>query len=157
MIFLRPLYSFDIDRIYEMKIDKKTLNNMYNNINTDTIIKNNIIESFYNTIHEIDTIRIGICLCENNYLIGCITLGKVNYKLFKCELNIFIDHNYQGKKLGFNSLNILIEYCKNILKFKEITLRVHKNNIKAINLYNKLKFEIKELNKDDFITMFLLL
>ena len=95
MIFLRPLYSYDIDRIYEIKSNSLNYNKEFNIFDTSTVTKEFIHSWYYNLINETNTIRIGICLITNNYIIGFITLGQIDYIKSKCELHINIDYKYQ--------------------------------------------------------------
>ncbi len=163
-IFLRPIYLYDINRIYEIKSNPLNYNKEFTSFDTLNVTQENIKKWFYNIINEIDTIRFGIVLHDNNYLIGLITLGKINYIESKCELHIAIDHNYQGIGIGQESLLLLIDYIKNIIKLKKIFLDVHKNHNIAINLYKKIGFKeidivdykeinLKENNKNNFIYM----
>jgi len=148
MIFIRPLYKYDIEKLYEMKKNPLIFNKNFHNIDFSTVTKESINEWFYNFINEINTIRLGICLCESNTLIGSSTLGNVDYNKQSCELHIYIDNLYHGKGYGYNSLKIIIDYCKNILKFKEIYLNVHKENLAAIKLYKKVNFEPISINNN---------
>ena len=96
----------------------------------------------------------GICLITNNYIIGFITLGQIDYIKSKCELHINIDYKYQGKGIGTESILLIINYVKNIIKLEEIHLNVHKDNDKAIKLYTKMGFNFnKESNIDNFLHM----
>ena len=154
MIFLRPLYIYDIDRIYEIKSNSLNYNKEFTNFDTSIITKEFIKSWYYNLINETNTIRIGICLITNNYLIGLITLGQIDYIKSKCELHINIDFKYQGNGIGTKSILLLINYVKNIIMLKEIHLNVHKNHYKAINLYTKLGFNKTNIT-NNFIHMYL--
>tara|TARA_B110000008_G_C16811019_1_gene500774 strand:- start:124 stop:615 length:492 start_codon:yes stop_codon:yes gene_type:complete len=153
MIYLRPLKSYDIENLFKIKSNPLNFNKKFTNFDTKTVTRESIKAWFYNFINEIDTVRLGICLSNNNILIGCITLGKVDYKNSLCELHINIDNLYQNKGYGKQSLLLLLEYIKNILKIKKVYLNVHKEHINAIHLYKKIGFNlIKELN-NNFNTM----
>ena len=115
MIFIRPLYKYDIEKLYEMKKNPLIFNKFFFNIDFSTVTKESINEWFYNFVNEINTIRL-------------------------------------GKGYGYNSLKIIIDYCKNILKFKEIYLNVHTENLVAIKLYKKVNFEPISIN-DNYIYM----
>jgi len=154
MIFLRPLYNYDIDRIYEIKSNSLNYNKEFTNFDTSTVTKEFIHSWYYNLINETNTIRIGICLITNNYIIGLITLGQIDYINSKCELHVNVDYKYQGKGLGTESILLIINYVKNIIKLKEIHLNVHKDNDKAIKLYTKLGFN-KKNNINNFLHMYL--
>ena len=79
MIFLRPLYAYDIDRIYEIKSNPLNYNKEFTHFDTSIVTKEVIKSWYYNFRNEINTIRLGICLTTNNYLIGLITLGEIDY------------------------------------------------------------------------------
>jgi len=156
MIFLRPLYKFDIDRLFEMKNNPKIFNKKFTNIDCSAITIESINEWFNNFVNETNTIRFGICLYDSNILIGSITLGNVDYNIHSCELNIYIDNAYHGNGYGYNALTLIINYCKNILKFNKINLAVHNNNLIAIKLYNKVNFQItKKTNDFLYMTLYL--
>ena len=140
MIYLRPLYSFDIDRLYEIKSNPLNFDIKFTNFDTTQVTLESIKEWYYNIAHEIDTVRLGIVLKETNILIGSITLGKVDYIKSYCQLHIFIDIQYQNKGYGKSALLTVIEYIKTILKIKNIILNVHKDHSNAIKLYNYLGF-----------------
>ena len=156
MIFLRPININDTQRLFEIRSNKFTLNQKFNNFNTNLVTIKKTNEWINNFINEIDAIRIGINLLKKNYLIGSITIGKINYKKLECEINIYIDTKFQGKGYGKKSMYLLINYIKNILKLKNIFLDVHKDNIKALNLYKKIGFIIdneKSKINEEFIKM----
>jgi len=62
-----------------------------------------------------------------------------------CELGFVIAPKYQGKGLGKTLVKLTIEEAKT-QKYKCICLFVKFENIKAINLYQKLGFRIKTFN-----------
>ena len=138
MIFLRPLNISDVERLYEIK--SNPLNFEYINFNTSIVTPNYIKEWLYNIPNELDAIRLAIVLSDVNIIIGSITLGKIDYIASYCEIHIYIDKIYQNKGYGKLSLLIAINYIKNILKIKTISLDVQKNNIRAIKLYNDIGF-----------------
>ena len=156
MIYLRPLNCKDIDRLFEIRSNPLNFNKKYTNFDTQIVTKNTTKEWFYNFINEIDAIRLGICLSTDQILIGCITLGKVNYNKSECELNIYIDIFYQNKGYGKKTLSLLFDYLKNILKINKIYLKVHKENKIAIHLYEKLGF-VKIEEKNNFYYMKIIL
>ena len=110
MIFLRPLYSYDIDRIYEIKSNPLNYNKEFTHFDTSIVTKEVIKSWYYNFRNEINTIRLGICLTTNNYLIGLITLGEIDYIKSICELHINIECYYQGKGLGKQTILLLLDF-----------------------------------------------
>lgn len=72
------------------------------------------------------------------------------------SLGVAVDENFRGKGLG----KLMCEYLRIVAKLKgstKIRLRVHKDNIKAINLYKSLGYEFKEEIIDDLYEGFLTL
>jgi len=87
----------------------------------------------------------------NNILIGLISaylndfdnqIGFIN--------NVSITKKYQKQGIATQLLENLENYAK-LKKFKQIKLEVSKNNVSAINLYKKYKFNKLENNGDFFI------
>ena len=156
MVYIRLLNRNDIDRIYEIKKNPSNFDPIYNEVDYTNLKLEDVQQWFYNFINEIDTTRFGICLQSNNLLIGAITLCKMDYIDKKCYFHIYIDSNHWGKGYAKLALTKIINYCKNILDFDKLFLDVHKDNIRAIKLYEKLKFE-KEKIEGNFIVMKLIL
>lgn len=73
----------------------------------------------------------------NNIVIGSFLLTKNEDGLLLDE--IFIEEQYRNKGLGASIIKDIISKTNN-----NVYLWVYKDNIKAINLYNKLGFNIKE-------------
>ena len=73
----------------------------------------------------------------NNIVVGSFLLTKNEPGLLLDE--IFIEEQYRNKGLGASIIKDIISKTNN-----NLYLWVYKDNIKAINLYNKLGFNIKE-------------
>lgn len=73
----------------------------------------------------------------NNIVVGSFLLTKNEAGLLLDE--IFIEEQYRNKGLGASIIKDIISKTNN-----NVYLWVYKDNIKAINLYNKLGFNIKE-------------
>lgn len=81
-----------------------------------------------------------IILYENN-VVGFISLTNINHKNGTSELGLYIgEKNYLGKGIAKKALNILMEYAKNTLNLRKISLNVLDDNDAAINLYKKANF-----------------
>ena len=117
MIFLRPLNLNDITRLYEIRSNQLNFNKKYTKFDTSIVTREGVKKWYFNFINETNTIRLGICLVNKNILIGCITLGKIDYKKKTCELHIYIDKKYQHKGYGKKSLKLLITYIKDNARF----------------------------------------
>lgn len=153
MIFLRPLTIKDINRIFEIKSNPFNFNKEYTNFDTTKVTLDCIEKFILNIVYEINAIRMAICL-QNNYLIGCITLGEMDYVNSSCELHIYIDIKYQNKGYCKDSLDCVIKYIRDIIKLKLIILKVHKEHNKAIHIYKKFGFLKNDKIINNFIYMY---
>ena len=150
MIYLRPLKKYDINRLYEIR----SISENYFPIKFRNETLNKTTEWYYNFINEDNAIRLGICSLENNILVGYITLGNIDYIKSECEFHIVIDNKYQSNGFGKNSILICQNYVKNILKIQHLYLKVHKENIKALQIYEKMGLK-KETETDiDYMMKF---
>lgn len=121
----------DIERIKNYKL--KTIFAYANNLNSEEKERiNNYVNE--NIPNEIDNYK-NIVL--NNNIVGSILLTKKDGAILLDE--IFIEEQYRNRGIGTNIIkNIIANIDSNIY------LWVYKDNIKAIKLYSKLGFNIKE-------------
>lgn len=83
----------------------------------------------------------GIYLNEGNKLVGNIAIYNVNQQNLNCEIGLVISESYQGKGLGGESIQIIIDFIFNYLPMQKIKLDVFSFNKKALNLYRKMGFK----------------
>ena len=131
----------DVERIYNIKSNPFTYNKEFTCHDTTKVSIHQVQTWFDNFINETNTIRLGICVNDTHALIGLITLGNVDYVKSVCEIHIAIDYEYQGKGYGEESMTLLLDYASRIVRIKNISLNVHKDNIVAVSLYEKIGFE----------------
>lgn len=141
-IYLRPIYITDIEEIY--KIKKNSNNWIYtpkkNIFKTRTLTDE--IKWWNSLSYETNTIRFAICLLENNKIIGSTILSNIDYINKTSEFHIYIDELYKGNGFGKESIKLILEHAKNIVKLNSIYLKVHKDNINAIKIYQKYNFKL---------------
>ena len=160
MIYLRPLTIKDANRLFEIKSNPNNFNKKFTNFDTENVTLIGINQFLKNIINEVDAIRLGICIKKENILIGSITLGNINYNSSCCELHIYIDIKYQNMGCGKSSLKRILNYINYVLNLNTVTLKVHKEHYKAVNLYKKTGFNISSdsndsNDNDDFLNMYL--
>jgi diamine N-acetyltransferase len=153
-IYLRPIYIKDIDKIFNIK---KNTSNWTFTKNTKNYINRTLEDEFnwFNGFrYETNTVRFSICLLDNNEVIGSTILSNIDYINKEAEFHIYIDEEYIGNGYGKESMKLILEYAKNIVKLKSIYLEVHKDNIIAQKLYKKMNFVLID-NKDLFYKFYL--
>lgn len=140
-------YIFTQKEVFNFKIENATLDDL----EKIKYYKLKTIVDYAKTLSEEEMVKIDNYICEsvptlikeyknivyNKKIIGSILIRKIDNGLLLDE--IFIDKEYRNK--GFGS-SIIKNYVLN--SDENIYLWVYKNNIKAVNLYKKLSFKIKE-------------
>jgi len=92
---------------------------------------------------------------EKDNTIGYISFKKIGNTADLGFLAVL--QEYQGKGIGLALTKAIIKHAKK-LRCKKITLSVNKYNLKAINLYNKLGFQVikteeKRLGKKRYVKL----
>lgn len=101
-------------------------------------LKNNMGERYLNLKIECNDQIVGFAICQT--VLDEATL-----------FNIAIHPNYQGQKLGFTLLNVLIEQLRN-KGILTLWLEVRESNQNAIRLYEKLNFNEVDIRKNYYPT-----
>lgn len=82
----------------------------------------------------------------NDKKVGCLLLEKYQDGVLLAE--IYLDENYRGKGIGTNILNNILN------NNSKVYLWVYKENILALNLYEKLGFRIKKTTENRYFMQF---
>lgn len=142
---LRKINSSDLYYFFEIKNDINVLKYLGNN----NILDNEQIKLWFNNlINENNTDRFIISDKSDNLLIyGDICIGDIDNNNNSCSLHIKILPKYWGLKIGYNVIDKIINYCKNILDIKIIYISINKNNLRSLNLFKKFNIEyINDIN-----------
>jgi ribosomal protein S18 acetylase RimI-like enzyme len=103
-------------------------------------------------IEEIGWRKIWVAINEENKIVGHIDIRSQNQlnTEHRVLLGMGVDRNFRNLKIGQKLLEFIIDYCINNHKISWIDLQVLTNNIPAIGLYKKMKFEQLSITKDMF-------
>jgi ribosomal-protein-alanine N-acetyltransferase len=86
-------------------------------------------------------ILFGIFDCHTSALIGTVKLEPINFEVKTAWVGILIgDSKNHGKGYGYETFDILCEFCNSYLKLNKIYLGVSPGNIPALKLYEKFGF-----------------
>jgi RimJ/RimL family protein N-acetyltransferase len=77
---------------------------------------------------------------ENNETAGSCAVVKVKNR-DEIEISYFLKKRYWGRGIGTIAAGIMLRYGFEILKLPQIIIRVHKQNLKSINIALKLKMK----------------
>jgi len=147
-VILRPLNSNDIVKIFQW----------HNSMNLKNLAMMHPFpipielerEHFERQLKNIDnkTVLFGIDDIENKEFVGFTKIYNINWIHRTAYFGIVIGHeNSQGKGLGKETTELILEYAFNNLQLLKILLEVVTFNEKAINLYKKIGFETEGLLK----------
>ena len=121
----------DIERIKKYKLN--TIFEYAKDLDKEEVekINNYVNKTISNQIFEYKNIVL------NNIIVGSFLITKNENGLLLDE--IFIEEQYRNKGLGTSIIKDIVSKSNN-----NVYLWVYKDNIKAVNLYNKIGFNIKE-------------
>ena len=121
----------DIERIKKYKLN--TIFEYAKDLDKEEVekINNYVNKTISNQIFEYKNIVL------NNIIVGSFLITKNENGLLLDE--IFIEEQYRNKGIGTSIIKDVVSKSNN-----NVYLWVYKDNIKAVNLYNKLGFNIKE-------------
>jgi ribosomal protein S18 acetylase RimI-like enzyme len=96
--------------------------------------------------------KIWVAINEENKIVGHIDIRSLNQlnTEHRVLLGMGVDRNFRNLKIGQKLLEFIIDYCRNNQKISWIDLQVLTDNIPAIRLYKKMKFEQLSTIKDMF-------
>ena len=100
---------------------------------------NNLLSFFHSNINLNTNPYYKCFVYEANGILGIIVFEEIYERI---ELDyIIVDDNYRQRGIASKLIEYLINYASNN-SISNITLEVNENNISAINLYQKYRFEV---------------
>ncbi|MDR3227603.1 MAG: GNAT family N-acetyltransferase [Prevotellaceae bacterium] len=147
-IRLRPLEPEDLDLLYAWENDT----NIWNVSNTITpysrYVLKQYLENSHKSIFETGQLRLIIEDKKNNRATGTVDLFDFEPMHSRIAFGVLI-YAETNRRQGFatSSLNLIIDYCFNILQLHQIYCNVDENNIKSINMLKNVGFEIAGTKK----------
>ncbi len=142
-VYLRPLTIEDANEIY-----LKWLNNAEVTRGLASgyfpITQQELINYVNGALGDQNTIFFALCEKESNRHIGNVKVDRIDWMARNCELGLIIgEDSARGRGLGFESMNLVIQYIFEDLNLNKITLAVFENNPSALKLYEKLGFQVE--------------
>lgn len=102
------------------------------------------LENFLKEIQDKNILFWAILLKKSHKHIGNIKINPVNLKHGLCEYGILLgDKNEWGKGFAKEASLTVIDYCFNTLNLRKMTLGVVENNVRGVELYKKIGFEVE--------------
>jgi len=142
VIRLRSLEPDDIDFLYqtENKIDLWEISNTTKPYSKYTLQK--YIENSHLDIYTAKQVRFIIEDVKKHKITGLTELFDYDPIHMRAGIGIYIINKEQRKKYAENAVNILIDYCKTILRLNQIYCDIVSDNIASIRLFEKVGFKL---------------
>ncbi|MDR0420679.1 MAG: GNAT family N-acetyltransferase [Prevotellaceae bacterium] len=147
-IRLRQLEPEDLDILYLWENDV----NIWNVTNTTAPYSRyalkQYIENSHREIFETGQLRLMIEEKTNNKTIGTIDLFDFNPLHLRVALGVLV-YSEENRRQGFahSALNLIIDYCFNILHLHQVYCNVNEDNIKSIKMLTNIGFVIAGTKK----------
>lgn len=84
--------------------------------------------------------------------VGYIDVKNIDWSIPKAELGYFMDEKYTGKGLATNTVNLVINYLFNELRFVKLFLRIHEQNKSSRRLAEKCGFITEGIIRKEYKT-----
>jgi len=143
-IFLRELQATDVDFIYKWENDTEN----WKVSGTTKPFTKDEIETFVNTQQDLtlnEQIRYVICLKDSETPIGTIDLFEFDALQKTIGIGILIgEKSYRNKGCASETLNLIIDYCRNELSLVNVFCNIQKENTTSIRLFEKCGFQFIE-------------
>jgi diamine N-acetyltransferase len=147
-IRLRPLEPEDLDILYLWENDVNIWNVSNTIVPYSRYALKQYIENSHKDIFETGQLRLMIEEKVNNSAIGTVDLFDFNPVHSRIALGALV-YSEKNRRQGFASsaLNLVIDYCFNILHLHQVYCNVNENNIKSIKMLTNIGFDIAGIKK----------
>jgi diamine N-acetyltransferase len=138
-IYLRALEPNDIELLYKWENNPA----IWKVSNTLAPFSKFVLEQYLVNAHEdiYTSKQIRLLICSNdNKAIGTIELFDFDTHNHRIGIGIMIEEREEGKGYATMALQLLCEYCLNVLLVKQIYCNISAGNLKSLHLFKKLGF-----------------
>ena len=148
LIYLRPLEVSDLKKLIKWRKDQKIWRFTLGHKKSKYSFKDEL--KWYKKVKK-KRLNFAIIFAKSNTYIGNVYLTKITKN--KAYYEIFIgEKKFWGKGLGTIASKISVLNAKLYFKSKELSLKVHEDNISAVKMYKKSGFKIiSKLNNNTIL------
>jgi len=142
-VYLRPLTVDDANDIYlkwlnDLEVTRGLASGYF------PITQQELVNYVSGALRDQNTVFFALCEKDTNRHIGNLKVDRIDWMARTCELGLIIgEESARGRGLGFESMNLVIQYIFAELNLNKITLAVFENNPGAMKLYQKLGFQVE--------------
>lgn len=147
-IYLRAIEPEDLDFVYEIENDMAFWSLSDTQAPYSRFLIKQYLKNAKQDIYEAKQLRLAICTNDNN-TIGLIDVFDYNVKNKRAGIGIIIkDEPNRNQGYGREALQLLVDYCFEILHLHQVYANISEENQASINLFENNGFEKIGLKKD---------
>ncbi|MGI6718248.1 MAG: GNAT family N-acetyltransferase [Bacteroidales bacterium] len=140
-IYLRAMELSDCDILYEIENNDETWRHgSYRAPYSKHIILNLIKRSIKYDIYTEKQLRLIICSNKTKEVIGYVDLYNFDPNNKRSAIGIYILSKHQRLGYAKEALDLIIDYCFNVLLLKQVYSEILENNIISIELFKSKGF-----------------
>ncbi|MGQ8335862.1 GNAT family N-acetyltransferase [Sunxiuqinia sp. A32] len=144
----RPLEPEDLELLYQWENDPAIWKVSNTLVPFSRYILKQYIAESHRDIFEAKQMRL-IIEDENAKVVGAIDLFDFDPMHQRAGIGILIyEQEDQGKGLAFDSLQLIIQYARNILGLHQLYANITIDNMASIHLFEKANFKLVGTKKD---------
>lgn len=147
-IYLRALEPEDLDFVYEVENDIAFWVLSDTQVPYSRFLIKQYLENAKQDIFEAKQLRLAICTNDSN-TIGLIDVFDFNFKNRRAGIGILIkDHLKRNSGYGKEALNLLINYCFDVLQLHQVYANISEQNEASLKLFEGSGFKKIGLKED---------
>jgi diamine N-acetyltransferase len=147
-IRLRPLEPEDLEILYVWENDTNIWNVSNTIVPYSRYALKQYLENAHKNIFETGQLRLMIEDKSTNRAIGTVDLFDFDPMHSRTAFGVLIySENYRRQGFATESLNLIIDYCFNVLLLHQVYCNVDENNHKSVKMLVNLGFEIAGTKK----------
>jgi ribosomal-protein-alanine N-acetyltransferase len=138
---LRQLAIIDEQEIFALRSNSEINKYLDRPISKSIEEARNFIIKINEHINNDAALYWGIALGNNDQLVGTICLYGFSDEHLNCEIGYELLPDFQGKGIMQEAAKKVIDYAFNIIKVQKIEAFLHKDNLRSVQLLEKLSFK----------------
>ncbi len=146
-ILLRALEPEDLSFLYDIENNELLWEVSQTQAPYSKFLLKQYLDNSHKDIYEVKQLRLVIMSLDNERL-GLIDLFDFDPKNKKIGVGLVVVENERHKKIGFQALELLIDYVFKNLQVHQIYAHILEDNIPSIKLFKKLGFSKTTIKKD---------
>lgn len=147
-VYLRAIEPKDLDFLFEIENDEDLWEVSGTQTPYSKFVLKQYLEQAHLDIYQAKQLRLVIAKIEGDLPIGLIDLFDFDPQHKRVGMGIVITSENQGHGFAKESIELLINYCFNLLQIHQIYANILEDNLKSINLFTQLGFMKIGVKKD---------